>query len=370
MWLSLPRLLKNQNRMSFYSRSLHATAFLFLLFLSCSCGKKKNEIQTAEATPPTIVDVIIAKQQAIADTIEANGTVVANESADLHPEVSGRIVYLEVPEGSFITKGTIIARINDADLEAQVAKSKVLLDLAEKTVDRYSKLLAVNGINQSDYDAALNTVAGYKADIVYTQALIDKTIVRAPFDGVAGLRQVSPGAYVLPTDIIASIQSTDKLKIDFTVPQEYSNIIKRGNTVDVKSVDGTNTSVAKAEIIAVEPQVNQSTRNIKVRAILNKGSLNPGTFVKVYIAENRNGYGIMVPTNAIIPEDINNELVVVKDGIANLVDVKTGTRQANNVEITGGLNEGDTVVVTGVLFAKPKAVLKIRNVLTLNNVAH
>jgi membrane fusion protein (multidrug efflux system) len=352
--------------MFFHSKSLLIVGLIIFLAFAYSCGKKKNELKAPAAAPPTVVDVIVARPQAIADTIEANGTVVANEYAELHPEVSGRIIFLEVPEGKFISKGTVIARINDADLEAQVDKSKVLLDLAQKTADRYAKLLAVNGINQSDYDAALNTVAGYKADIVYTQALIDKTIIKAPFDGVAGLRLVSPGAYVSPTDVIASIQSIDKLKIDFTIPQEYANIVQKGGTVDVEWGDGVTVSIAKAEIVAVEPQVNQSTRNIKVRAVLNRGSLNPGTFVKVYIIESQRGFGIMVPTNAIIPEDINNQLVLVKNGKAAIVNVQTGIRQANSVEITKGINAGDTVVVTGVLFARPKTLVKVRKVLSLD----
>lgn len=249
--------------MRFLIRSAKITAVVTAVLLMGACGKKKEAAKGPAASPPVIVDVIIASPQAISDTVEANGTVVANEFVALHPEVSGRITFLDVPEGRFVTKGTIIARINDADLEAQVNKSKVLLDLAQKTVDRYAKLLEVNGINQSDYDAALSTVNGYKADIAYTQALIDKTIIRAPFDGVVGLRLVSAGAFVSPSDVIASLQSTSKLKIDFTLPEQYTSIIKKGNTVMVQA-DAGNTNAVKAEIVAVEPQVDQNTRNLKV----------------------------------------------------------------------------------------------------------
>jgi membrane fusion protein (multidrug efflux system) len=351
-------------------RPLHISCLLVIFIFSYSCGYKKAATNSVAPDPPTIVDVLVAKPQTITDTVEANGTVVANEYAVLHPEVSGRITYLDVPEGKFIPKGTIIARINDADLEAQIAKSQVLLDLAQKTADRYAKLIEVNGINQSDYDAALNTVAGYKADIVYTQALIDKTIIRAPFDGVAGLRLVSPGAYVSPTDVIASMQNIEKLKIDFTIPQEYAGIIQKGNLVDVESDNGAVATVVQAEIVAIEPQVNQSSHNIRVRAVLSEGKLNPGTFVKVYVVKHSSNYGIMVPTNAIIPEDINNQLVLVKNGKARIVEVQTGLRQANNVEITKGINAGDTIVVTGVLFAKPDAALTVRNILSLEKPVH
>lgn len=345
--------------------SAQMAAAAAITVLLCACGEKKETAKTPPASPPPIVDVIIARPQSISDTVEANGTVIANDYVALHPEVGGRITYLNVPEGQNITKGTVIARVNSADLEAQVAKTKVLLDIAQKTVDRYAKLLEVNGINQSDYDAALSTVNGYKADINYTQALIDKTILKAPFNGKVGLRMVSPGAFVTTGDVIASMQTDDRLKIDFTIPEQYGNLVKIGNTVTYSS-DAAGGGKGKAEIIAVEPQIDQATRNLKVRALLAGGALNPGAFVKVYLAESRNDHAIMVPSNAIIPEDINNQLIVVKGGKAAVVKVKTGIRLAGNVEITSGLNPGDSVVVTGVLFARPKSPVKVRKVLTLD----
>ena len=352
-----------------FSRSVQMAAGLAIILLSYTCGKKNDASKPPPKAPPPIVDVIVASAQTISDTVVANGNVLANEYVQLRPEVSGRITYLDVPEGKPVARGTIIARINDADLEAQLNKSKVQLDLAEKTEQRYKQLLAVSGINQSDYDAALNTVNGYKADIVYTQALIDKTFIRAPFDGVAGLRLVSLGASVSPADVIASMQQVQQMKVDFTIPEEYGSYIKKGNSVDI-TTDANSSLHTKAVIIATEPQVDQNTRNLKVRAILADNRINPGAFVKVYITTGSNKNAIMVPTNAIIPEDINNEVIVVKKGKANLVNIQTGVRQANNIEITKGINIGDTIVVTGVLFARPKSPVKIRKVLTLDKAGH
>jgi membrane fusion protein (multidrug efflux system) len=197
--------------------------------------------------------------------------------------------------------------------------------------------------------------------------LIEKTIVRAPFDGVVGLRQVSLGAYVLPTTAIATLQQTNELKIDFTLPEEYSNFIRIGNTVDVE-VEAPNQMHRQATIIATEPQVNQNTRNIIVRAILQKGKGNPGAFVKVFVNAGNNNHAIMVPTNCIIQSDINNQLILVKQGKANFVDVETGIRDSANVEIRSGVNPGDTVVVTGVLFARDKNPVRVRSVRQLNQV--
>jgi membrane fusion protein (multidrug efflux system) len=340
--------------------------FLNLFFASCK-GKKDPPAPRSAGTP--IVDAIIVKPQPITNHIEVNGTVVANEYVELHPEASGRLIYLNVPEGKWIEEGTVIARVNDADLKAQINKTKVLLDLAEKTEERYKQLLAVNGINQSDYDAALNVVSGYKADIEYTKALLEKTVVKAPFSGIVGLRMVSLGAYVSPTTLIATLQQLDKIKIDFTLPEEYTNVVRIGGMVNVRTDANEKNQQVKAEILAIEPQVNQNTRNIKVRALLQNTKANPGAFVKVYINAGEDKSALMVPTNCIIPDDKNKQLVLIKEGKASFVNVQTGIRQANNVEITKGINDGDTVIVTGVLFVRPKNPVQLRTLYSLDQLA-
>ncbi len=335
----------------------------FFLF-ACS---QKTDTSKQKAAPPILVDALIASAKPVSNTLEVNGTVVANEYVELHPEASGRLTYLYVPEGKLIKKGTLIAKLNNADLQAQLDKSKVALDLAEKTEQRDKQLLAVNGLNQSDYDAALNIVNGFKADIEYNQALLDKTILKAPFDGYIGLRQVSVGAYVTPSTLIATLLQLDKIKIDFTIPEDYSSTVKVGGMVDVDMDE--NRTTRKAKIIAIEPQVNLSTRNLTVRAILENSKANPGSFAKVILHSGLNKSAIMIPTNALIPDDKNNQVVIVKNGTAVFSNVTTGIRLSNNVEITAGIKPGDTIVVTGVLFARPKAPLQIRNTRTLEEFA-
>ena len=343
-----------------------------LLVIVCSfaaCSSKKDPVKGK--TPDkqtTIVDVLVAQPTTISQTVEANGTIVANESVQLRPEVSGRLIYLNVPEGAHVQKGTVLARINDADLRAQVGKSQVQLQLAKQNQERLGKLLAIQGVNQADYDAVVNQVASLEADIQYTNALIEKTIIRAPFSGVIGLRQVSPGAFVTSNDVIATLQQTSQIKIDFTLPEDYSNIVKTGGTVQVV-IDKAQEKKASAKIIAIEPQVNQQTRNLKVRALLEEGAGNPGAFVKVYVNASTNRNAIMVPTNAIIPGDQSNQLILVKSGKAAVTDIQTGVRQSSNVEITKGVSEGDSVVITGVLFARPNSPLSVRSAKTLDQLS-
>lgn len=335
------------------------TILFCLTFAACKEKKEKPKGGDEKKDKPTIVDVMVAASQPVTNVIEANGTIIPGESTELRPEVSGRLTYLNVPEGKSVAQGTVLARINSADLEAQVQRTKVQVETAKKTEERLRKLLEVNGINQSDYDAALNTVNTLKADIAYTQTLIDKTIIRAPFTGTVGLRQVSPGAYVTPTSILATMQQLGKMKIDFTLPEENSDLIRIGSVVKVK-LEGRDTTLRRATVIALEPQANRLTRNLIVRALLDDSRVNPGAFAKVIVSSSNGKKAIMIPTNAIIPDDRNNQVILVKGGKASFVNVQTGIRTANNVEITQGINEGDSVVVTGVLFAKPDAILKVR----------
>lgn len=178
-----------------------------------------------------------------------------------------------------------------------------------------------------------------------------------------GLRKVSAGSFVTPTSVIATMQQLSQLRIDFTVPEVYQKYVAKGNNVQVL-LDQNSSQVQSARIIALEPQVNQSTRNITVRAVLNSGSTSPGSFVKVYLSASDKS-SILVPANSIIPEAKSKKVVVVKDGKAAFTNIETGARQADFVEITKGLNVGDSVVVSGVLFVRPDAPVKVRSVRNL-----
>lgn len=329
---------------------------LFVMPGLFSCGRKADKVK--EKSSAVNVDVIIAKKVSIPTTIEVNGTVLSEESIELYPEINGRLTYLNIPDGASVTKGTVLAKINDADLQAQLEQQKVQLDLAVKTEHRLKQLLAVNGVNQSDYDAALSQVNTFQANIKVLEAQIDKTVVRASFNGKLGLRLVSLGAYVTPQTLLGTLQQTDKIKIDFTVPESFSSFVEVGNTVFIQ----TNKSDEKltAVISAVEPQINIDTRNIKARARLKDSNISPGAFVKVLF--NKKGDGIVVPSNAIIPDASSNQVIVIKKKRAVFTNVETGTRNADGVELLSGVNSGDSIVVSGVLFVRPNAAVNIRKV--------
>jgi membrane fusion protein (multidrug efflux system) len=344
------------------SSSMRKKNILFVLpffVFSCKESRQKDDKSKAIPSQATIVDVMIAQKTSFINTVEVNGSVIPNEFVEIHPETNGRLTYLNVPDGASIKAGTLLAKINDAELMAQLNKSKVQLELAAKTEQRLKKLLDISGINQADYDIALNNVNNIKADIALLQAQIEKTNVKAPFSGVLGLRQTSPGSYVTTASTLATLQQVDKVKIDFSVPELYANKIKMGANVSV--ITNENPEKKSATIIATQADINSITRNLKVRATLNGAPIQPGSFVKVLI---ESGYSnnIILPTNAIIPEASSKKVVIVKDGKGKFVNVETGFRTASGVEILKGVNVGDSVVVTGLLFVRPNATVKVRSV--------
>jgi membrane fusion protein (multidrug efflux system) len=327
------------------------------------CKEKSKSFDKFNLNAPVFVDIAIAATQIVDKSVEVNGSVLASESIELRPEANGRITYLQIPEGRLVQAGTVLAKLNDADLQAQLEKIKVQLELATINEQRNLQLLKVKGINQSDYDISLQQVKSSRADLAYTQSLIDKTIVKAPFTGQIGLRQVSLGAFISTTTTIASLQKTDKLKIDFTVPEIYESYLKIGKSIKVEGIE-SDRSKMNASIFAIEPQIIATTRNIKVRAQL-QGKMLPGAYVKVYLTETLKKPTIMVPTNVIIPESKSKQIAIVKNGMAQFVDVETGYRTVAAVEITKGLNIGDSVIVAGMLFVKQGSKIKVGKTLPI-----
>jgi membrane fusion protein (multidrug efflux system) len=337
-------------------RIVNLSLIILLAFVSLTACKHKTE--KPKDRLPVNVDVIIAEKVHFPSNIEVNGVSLSEEMIELHPEISGRLTYLNIPDGATVEKGTILAKINDADLQAQLEQQKIQLDLARKTEQRLKQLLTVNGINQSDYDVALSQVNTVNANIKVLRAQIDKTVVRAAFSGKLGLRMVSPGAYVTPQTLLGTLQEPGNIKIDFTVPEFYKDLAKVGNSILIQ----TNESDANqtAVISAIEAQINVETRNLKVRARLQNSNISPGSFVKVLLG--RDEEGIVVPSNALIPDASSNQVVIVKNGKAVFVKVETGMRNADVVELSGGINPGDTIIVSGVLFVRPNALVKIRTI--------
>lgn len=315
--------------------------------------------QTATAGPTagppkaTPVNGFVVQPRNLENNILASGTLLANEEVELHPEVSGKIIQLNLNEGAPVSKGTLLVKLFDADLQAQLKKLNSQRETAEKTEQRVKQLLAINGVGQSEYDAAVTQLAGINADIEYTQAQISKTEIRAPFNGVVGLKNVSLGAFVSPSTTIATLQQIDPLKVDFTVPEKYTAALSKGDAIKF-TVDGfTQNFVAK--VFAIEPKIDESTRTVKVRGLAQNSAtkLFPGAFAKIDLGLKNIQGALMVPTQCVIPAARDKKVIVVRDGKAEFVKIETGIRTEAYIQVTSGVQSGDTLVATALMYIKP-----------------
>lgn len=335
-----------------------------LFFAFASCGGKKKKVAApqqggAARTPPMRVDGYIVRAESFQENVEVPGTIVANEVAEIHPEVSGRIVQLNVVEGKYISKGALLAKLYDGDLRAQLNKLQVQLALAKKTEERQAQLLKIQGISQQDYDISLLQVNSLNADIGILQTSIAKTVVRAPFSGKIGLQKVSPGSYVTPSSVIATISQTDQLKLDFSVPEKYTGQIRTGQVVTF-TIEGSKKQL-QARIVATESNVMEATRTLTVRAAITgkDEALIAGAFAKVQLSFEPDPNTILIPTQAVLPQARGKKVILYKGGTAVFADVITGVRDSARVQIREGLKAGDTLVVTGLLSVRPEAKIQI-----------
>jgi len=331
--------------------------------VSCSSESGNKNIVVKQVNVISDIEGYIVKPSTIDQTISISGTIKPMEETVLMPEVAGRVVIINLEEGKFVKQGTILIKLFDEDLQAQLHKAQAQLELAEQTQIRQGELMKVNGISQLDYDQSVLQVHSIKADIEVLKVQIRKTEVHAPFDGVIGLRNISLGAEVTPSTSLATIRSIKQLKLDFSVPEKYSTQVKPGSKVQF-TIQGDDNK-HEAIVMATEEGIDPGTRNLKVRAMVRMDSsiFIPGTFANVELRLNENKNALMVPTQAIIPRERDKQLIVARSGRAQFIKVKTRIRQESMIEVTEGIQPGDTVVTTGILFIKPGAGLKFAKVI-------
>ena len=308
------------------------------------------------------VEGYIVKTVKVSDKAELPGSIIANETTEIHPEISGRLVYLNLSEGKIVGKGTLLAKIYDGDLQAQLKKLQVQLAVAEQTVGRMRELLKINGVSQQEYDLSALQVNTIKADMEIVRTTISRTEIRAPFSGTLGLKNISSGAYITPATILTSIRQNSQLKLDFTLPEKFTSSFRIGQSVDF-TVEG-NPKTYTAKVIAAESGIQENTRSQNIRALVtnNDGNLLPGAFAKVATSFNTDPNGMMVPTQSILPQARGKKVIVYRSGVASFTDVVTGLRDSAFVQIISGLKVGDTIITTGLMSLKPDAKVEMSKI--------
>ncbi len=336
---------------------------LALALVSCGGGDKKAEAPKPSGPPVSKANGYIIKPRLLSQQIEVPGSLAAFEEVELHPEVSGRVTAVYFREGSNVSQGSVLLKLYDGDLQAQLQKLQVQLKTAEQTAERYGALLRINGVSQQEYDLQVLSVNTIRADIEIIRTSISKTSLKAPFSGKIGITNITAGAYVSPQTMIATLRKVSQLKLDFTVPEVYGSKMKGGTPVEF-TVEGSST-VHKAVVSATENIITADNRSLRVMAqVLKPGSqLIAGAFAKVKVSLGDNPSALMIPSQSVIPDARNKKVIAVRDGKAMLEVVTLGARDSASVEITSGLKAGDTILVTGLLTTKPGSKVQVTKII-------
>ena len=311
----------------------------------------------------TSVIVTVVHPTRLDDLVNTNGTILPNEEVEIRSEISGRIVTLNIREGDFVKKGTTLLHINDEDLQARLKKLGFNKKLAEDNEARQKRLLEKEAISQREYDIAVNSVNTISADIEDLSAQIQKMTLKAPFDGTIGFRFVSLGSYISPTTKIATLTNTNPAKIEFAVPAKYSSIVRKGGKIEFTVESSEQHYVGT--VYAIDPKIDPDTRSLQIRAVAPNPvhKLIPGAFARIELVLKSKGSALMIPTEAVIPEQKGSKVFIVQNGKAVSKKVQLGTREDKNVEVLSGLSVGDTLITTGIMQVKPDGDVEIREVI-------
>lgn len=347
------------------SRRLLPVAVLSFTLVACSGADKPptSAAPAAAGAPPQALPVVAAqaKTQPLADRLRAVGTLAANESVLIRPEIAGRVARIHFEEGQPVTAGGVLITLDAAEHRALVAQTEATVEANRLTFERAQDLVKSNMLSRQDFDQASARLAESRALLARHRVLLDKTVLRAPFDGIAGLRQVSPGAYVQPGQDLVNLEDLDPLKIEFRVPERHAAAMTVGRELRVR-VDAVHGREFVGEIYAIDPRLDAATRTFALRGrVPNQDHLlRPGMFAQVELTVDERPQALVIPEQAIVPRGEQLLVLKVVDGKVVPTPVRTGLREPGIVEIVEGLEPGDTVVTEGQMKLRPGTPVAVR----------
>ncbi len=320
---------------------------------SCSPRGDDPAHKPSGSTGRMVANGVVVRPQRLDNIVRSSGTVLASESVDLVAEASGRVETISFVEGNHVRKGDLLAKINDDDLQAQLRKTELQIQLASEQEKRQKQLSDKGLISKEQYDISLNQLNTLKADRDNLVASIRKREIRAPFDGIIGLRYVSQGGYVTQTTHIAAIQKINPVKVDFSIPEKYAGKVAVGDPVELSNSE-TQLKL-KGTLYAIEPRIDPAMGTLQLRALCDNKSekLFPGAYVQIELKLKKIQHALMVPTQAVIPVLKGQTVLIRKNGVVVSIPVTIGIRTSTDVQIVSGLSDGDTVITTGVMQLRP-----------------
>jgi membrane fusion protein (multidrug efflux system) len=324
-----------------------------------SAESEKND-KKGDKKPPLSVIAIVVSSKDFSNAISLSGSIEANENVEIRSEVSGIVEKISFSEGTNVSKGQILLKVNDIELRAQLSQAFTKQKLASENERRAKLLLQKEAISQEEYDIASAEFRSLKAQTQLIQAQIAKTTIRAPFSGKIGLRNISPGTYVTPTTIITKLVSSSQVKISFSIPEKYASEIE--NNASILFTIPNNPQKFSAKIYAIEPEIETATRTLKIRAIADNsnGKLLPGTFATIELSLKNIKDAIVIPTEAVVPIQNGKVVYIANNGKAKEVKIETLARTSKDVVVTSGIKSGDTLLTSGVMALKDEADIKVK----------
>lgn len=303
-----------------------------------------------DAAIPVRCDVI--RMERIVDRVNSVGTILPNEEVDIRSEISGKVEKIDFQEGVHVSKGDLLLSINDDELQARLLSARSRQELAVQQEERQRAMFAKQLVSRQEYDAVVSELNVVRAEVQILEVQLAKTTIRAPFDGIVGLRHVSTGSTITPSTPITTIQDNSRVKVEFAFPEKYAGVIRKGAHIDF-TVQGQSQTFG-GTVYAAAPGIDQATRTSRVRALAAnpRGLLIPGAFANVQVNLS-DKEGLVVPSYAVIPELKQHKVFVCRNGRAEERVVQVGTRTEDRVEILGGLAPGDSLIVSAILQLRP-----------------
>lgn len=327
---------------------------VFMVLAGVKGGQIAAMIESGETfvPPPEYVSTFSVEQQSWPNTYNAIGTVLADEGIVVAAEVPGRVKKISFSNGQQVTAGTVLIEQDVTNEQAQLRSAEASLKLAKTSYDRLVQLRRTNIATQSELDNAKQQLDSALAQVDNLKATLQKKVIRAPFDGRIGIRQVDLGTDLQAGTAIVSLQATNKVRVNFPVPQNWLTQITKGLPVEVSVGDGA--VIVKGEISAIGAEINTSTRNVIVQSILDNSTdvLIPGMAVSTTVTLTEPHQLLVVPSTAVIYAPFGDTVFVVekddKGGLkARQQFVRLGKARGDFVEVIDGLKAGDQVVSAG-----------------------
>lgn len=307
-----------------------------------------NQVMTTQSRGKKALNInaVVVRPRMLTDEVPIIGSLIPDEEVNLSFETSGKIVEINFEEGTTVQKGQLLAKVNDRPLQAQLQRLVSQLKLAEDRVFRQDALLKRDAVSQEAYEQVKTELATLNADIESVEAQIAQTELRAPFDGIIGLRQVSVGTYASPTTIVAKLTKISPLKLEFSVSERYARDIQVGTNLTF-TLEGS-LDTYHAQVYARESSLDINTHTLTVRALYpNPSGIMPGRYASITLKRQEYKDALAIPSQAIVPEMGKDKVFLYRSGKAEPVEIVTGIRTDALVQAVKGLATGDTVIISG-----------------------